>query len=220
MDEDVGVIERSFHAVGIGHEIGAQVAAVELHALDDVERGLHRLGFLDRDDAVLADLVHGLGDEVADGGIVVGRNGADLGDLFLVFDRLGELAKLAHHRLDAQVDAALEFDRVGAGRDVLHAFTIDGLGQNGRRRGAVAGHVGSLRGDLVHNLGAHVLERIIEFDLFGHRHAVLGGGRRAEFPVDHNVAALRAESHFYSISQLIDAALNLPTSILVEEKNF
>jgi hypothetical protein len=45
--------------------------------------GLEALGLLDRDDAVLADLLHRLGDEVADLGVVVGGDGADLGDLLL-----------------------------------------------------------------------------------------------------------------------------------------
>ena len=56
------------HALGVGHEVRRQVAAVELHALDDVERRLHRLGLLDGDDAFLADLLHRLGDHVADVG--------------------------------------------------------------------------------------------------------------------------------------------------------
>ena len=41
VDQDVGVFERGFHAVRIGDEVGAEVAAVELHALDHFELGLH-----------------------------------------------------------------------------------------------------------------------------------------------------------------------------------
>ena len=41
-DEDVGVLERRLHALGVGDEVRREVAAVELHALDDVERGLER----------------------------------------------------------------------------------------------------------------------------------------------------------------------------------
>ena len=50
------------------------------------------------------------------------------------------------------------------------------LGEHGRGGGAVAGHVGGLGGDLAHHLRAHVLERVLELDLLGHRHAVLGDG--------------------------------------------
>jgi hypothetical protein len=81
VDEDVGILELDDHLLGVGDEIGREIAAVELHAFDDLELGLHALGFLDGDHAVLADLVHRLGDHVADRLVAVGRDRADLGDL-------------------------------------------------------------------------------------------------------------------------------------------
>ena len=53
-----GSLEHDFHALGVGHEVRREVAAVELHALDDLEGRLEALRLLDRDDAFLADLVH------------------------------------------------------------------------------------------------------------------------------------------------------------------
>ena len=41
--------KHHLHALGVGHEVGREVAAVELHALDHVERGLHALGLFDGD---------------------------------------------------------------------------------------------------------------------------------------------------------------------------
>ena len=61
------VFQHALHALGVGDEVGGEIAAVELHAFDHFQRRLHGLGFLDRDDAVLADLLHGFGDDVADG---------------------------------------------------------------------------------------------------------------------------------------------------------
>ena len=81
VDQDVGVFELGDHLLGVGDEVGREIAAVELHAFDDVELGLEALGFLDGDDAVLADLLHRLGDHLADRLVAVGRDGADLGDL-------------------------------------------------------------------------------------------------------------------------------------------
>ena len=40
VDQDVGVVHLDAHLVGVGDEVGRDVAAVELHALDDVEFGL------------------------------------------------------------------------------------------------------------------------------------------------------------------------------------
>ena len=54
--------------------------------------GLEALGLLDRDDAVLADLLHRLGDDARrSSASLLARDGADLGDLLRVLGRLGEL---------------------------------------------------------------------------------------------------------------------------------
>ena len=56
----------------IGDEVGREEAAVELHPFDHLESGLGCLRFLDRDHAFAADLFHRVGDEFADGRVVVG----------------------------------------------------------------------------------------------------------------------------------------------------
>ena len=73
VQQDVGVLELGDHLLGVGDEVGREVAAVELHALDDLEFGLERLGFLDRDHALVADLLHRLGDHLADRRVAVRR---------------------------------------------------------------------------------------------------------------------------------------------------
>src|SRR5690606_14903398 len=98
--EDVGVLEGGLHALGIRHEVGAQVAAVELHALDDVQGRLGALRLFDGDDAFLADLLHRLAEELADGLVAVGAHGTDLRDLVGITGGLGELLQLLGQRLD------------------------------------------------------------------------------------------------------------------------
>ena len=71
----------------VGHEVRREVAAVELHALDDVELAGQRLGLFDRDHAFLADLLHRLGDHLADLGVAVRADRADLRDVFLALGR-------------------------------------------------------------------------------------------------------------------------------------
>ena len=34
VDDDVGVLEDDLHPLGVGHEVGAEVATIELHAVD------------------------------------------------------------------------------------------------------------------------------------------------------------------------------------------
>jgi hypothetical protein len=56
VDEHEALVELDLHVVGVGDEVGREVAAVELHALDDGDLGLEALALFDGDDAVLADL--------------------------------------------------------------------------------------------------------------------------------------------------------------------
>ena len=64
-----GSSSDGFHALGVGDEVGRDVALVEAHALDEVHLHAEGLRLLDGDDAVLADLVDGLGDHLADLGV-------------------------------------------------------------------------------------------------------------------------------------------------------
>jgi len=56
MDQDVRLLENDLHPLRVGDEVGGEVAAVELHPLDDFEGRLHPLGLLDGDDSFLANL--------------------------------------------------------------------------------------------------------------------------------------------------------------------
>ena len=121
-------------------------------------------------------------------------------------------------RLDGLVDAALDGHRVGAGGDVAQAFLIDRQGQDGRRGGAVAGHVAGLLGDGVDELGAHVLERIGQVDFLGDGDAVLGDGRAAEGLVDDDVAAGRPERDADGLGQLLGAREELLAGVVGVEQ--
>src|SRR5713226_812871 len=201
VDEDVGIFQRRFHALRVGHEVRRQVAAVKLHAFDDFELSLEGLGLFHGDDAVLADLLHRLGNDVAGDGL-----GQLVEFAFAALAGLG-VDGAANHR-NRFLDAPLHGHGVGAGRDRLHAFAIDGLRQNGGGGGAIASDVGSLGSDFTHHLRANVLQPIFQFDFFCHGHAVLGNGRRSEFLLNHNIAAFGAESHLHRVGQNINAAEN------------
>ncbi len=209
VDENVRILHLHPHLVGIGDEIGGDVAAVELHAFDDVEFGLQRLGFLNGDDALVADLLHGVREELADLGVAIGGDGADLGDFLVGGDLLGVLLEIFHDRLDRKIDAALEVHRVHAGGDRLGALLDDGGGEHGCSRGAVASDIGGLGGDLAHHLRAHVLELVFELDFLGDGDAVLSDAGSAEALVENDIAALGTERHLHRIIEDVDAAQHL-----------
>src|SRR5436309_4489370 len=214
-DEDEGIFQHRLHLLGIGHKIRGDVALVEHHPLDHLDRRLDALALLDGDHAVFADLVHGVGDEGAYRGIVGGDAGHRL-DRVLGLDRLGDLADLLHRHGDGAVDAALYRLPVCAGLNPLQALTDERLGENGRRGGAVAGDVLGLGGDLSDQLGACILERVFQLDLSRDGDAVVRDDGRAKFLFQDDVPALGAERDLHGVCQLVDAALHRPPGRLVE----
>src|SRR5690606_24876950 len=70
-NQDIRIFQHGNLLVGIVDEVGRQVAAVELHAFDDVQFVFQRLAVFNGNDAFLADLVHRIGDDFADGGVAV-----------------------------------------------------------------------------------------------------------------------------------------------------
>ena len=77
--QHVGVFQHALHLLRIGDEVRRQITAVELHAFDPFGFGLQALAFVDRDDAVFADALHGIGQNAADFGVVVGGHRWPLG---------------------------------------------------------------------------------------------------------------------------------------------
>src|SRR6266852_3530451 len=156
VDQNADIFQDALHAFRIGDEIRRKVAAVELHALDYFKGCLHRLGFLNSDDAVFADLLHGFGDEVADLLVGVGADCAALRD-HVALHLAGELLDLPHGNFNGLIDAALERHRVCARGNRSYTLTEDCLGQHGRGGGAVASHIRGLGRNLAHHLCTHVL---------------------------------------------------------------
>ncbi len=70
----------------------------------------------------------------------------------------------------------------------------------------------------LHELGAHVLERVFELDFLADGHAVLGDGRAAEGLVDDHVAAGRAHRDGDGVGQLVDAREHLGPGGVVEQQ--
>ena len=93
-DQDGRLFQHDFHATRIGDEVWAQVSTIKLHALNSLQKRMACFRILDRDDAVLADLLHGLGNEFSNFLIAVGGDGAHLGHSTLV-NGPGQLAQRA-----------------------------------------------------------------------------------------------------------------------------
>ncbi len=141
---------------------------------------------------------------------------AHLRDLLRVAGRLRHLLELrgdGHHRL---LDAALEVHRVHARSDELAAFAEDRLGEHRRGGRAVAGDLRGLAGDLLHQLGAYVLELVVELDLLGYGDTILGDRRRAPALLEQHVAAPRSQRDAHRVRDPVDAGEKPQAGVLVE----
>src|SRR5699024_4905587 len=165
------------------------------------------------DDAVGGDLLHGLGDQAADLR-VARRDGAHAGDVVAVLDLLAVALDGLHSSGDSLAHAAADVHGVGAGGHVLHAFGDHSLGQDGGGGGAVAGGVVGLGCDFLHQLGAHVLKRVLQLDLLGDGHAVVGDDGCAVLLVQHDVAALGAQGDLDGVGQRINAGAKCLAGVL------
>src|SRR5690349_19297601 len=218
--EDQRLVEFDSLAGLLVDEVRREVAAVELHALDDVEFVLQARAFFNGDDAFLADLFHRFRDGLADGLVGVRRDRADLGNRLVVLAGLGELLHFFDSGDDRLVDTALDVHRVAARGNGLEAFADDRLREHGGGGGAVAGFVRRVGSDFLHHLRAHVLELVLELDFLRDRHAVLGDGGGAEALVEHRVAALGAERRLDGVGEDVDAAEHLYARVIAESYFF
>src|SRR6185312_1864376 len=205
-NQDVRIFQDGDLLVRVVDEVGRQVAAIELHAFDHVQFVFQRLAVFDGDHAFLADLVHRVGDDFAHGHVAIGRDGADLRDGFAGGAGLGELVQLIHGHGHGLVDAALQIHGADAGGHVLQAFFDDRLGEHGGGGGTVAGVIGGLGGDFLHQLGTDVFELVFQFDFLGDGYTVLGHRRGAEGAVQHHVPTLRAHGGLDGVRQDVDTA--------------
>src|SRR5579859_8061570 len=145
VDKDIRVLQLGFHLFAVGHEIGGEIATVELHTFHYFNGSVGALCFFDGDDAFLAYFAKSLGDQLTDIVIVVGGDGGHLLDLVLVVaDGLGLGDEVGYHFLNSLVDAAFQVHGIGACRYVLQTLADDGLGKDRSRRSSVAGDVGGL----------------------------------------------------------------------------
>ena len=117
--------------------------------------------------------------------------------------------------VDGLFDAALDGHRVGAGGYHAQALAHDRLGEQRGGRRAVTGDVVGLGRDFLDELGAQVLEDVLELDLASDGHAVVGDRRGAELLVEHHVAALGAEGDLHGVGERVHTALERAPGFVV-----
>src|SRR5207237_7488637 len=115
--------------------------------------------------------------------------------LFMAFYRFRDLLEVFYNRLNGAIDTALQIHGIGSRGDVLDAFAIDRLGQDGRGGGTVAGKIAGLARDFLYHLRSHIFVPVLQLDIFSNRDPVFSDERRAELPAECNVTAFWAQSN-------------------------
>src|SRR6202035_2630137 len=90
------------------------------------------------------------------------------------------------------------------------------LREHGRRRRAVTGNVVGLLSYFLDQLGTDLLPRVLELDLLGDGHTIVGDRGGAPLLLEYHVPALGAEGYLHGVGELIHAALEAAPGVLVK----
>lgn len=166
-EEDQGLLELDLLGLGVGDEVGGDEAAVEAHTLGNLELIVESLALLAGDDTLLADLLHGGGNQLTNVLVAVGGDGGDLGNLLGGGDIALVGLEVLDDGLDGSLDTAAEIHGVAAGSNVLDGLGEDGAGEDGGGGGTVTGDLVGLAGNLLDEAGTEVLELVLQGDGLG-----------------------------------------------------
>ena len=180
IDEDAGIFNIDFHFLRVGDEVRRKIAAIKLHTLNNIKSGIHGFCFFNGDNTFFPNFIHCLGNDIADGLVIVGRDSTNLGNLFLLFGRFGNIGKLCNNSCNGFVDTAFNFHWIVAGSNKLGSFCINCLGKQGCGGGSVTSNITGFGGNLFNHLGAHVFKFAFQLDFFGNSYTVLGNNRRTK----------------------------------------
>lgn len=192
-EEDEGLLELDTLVLGVGDEVRGDEASVESHTLGNLNLVVNGSTFLDGDDTLLADLLHGLGNDGTDVGITVGGDGGNLGNLLRSGDDLFVSNEDLEDLVDSLLGTSTEIHGVAAGSDVLHTLRVDGSGEDSGGGGTVTGGVVGLGSNVLDKTSTEVLNGVLESDSLGDRDTVLGDLGPTEALADDDGSALGAE---------------------------
>src|SRR6202035_4676336 len=90
------------------------------------------------------------------------------------------------------------------------------LREHGRRRRAVTGNVVGLLRYFLDQLGTDLLPRVLELDLLGDGHTIVGDRGCAPLLLENHVPALGAEGYLHGVGELVHTALEAAPGVLVK----
>jgi hypothetical protein len=125
---------------------------------------MKRDAYLNSDDTLLANLVHGTGEKVTNVLVAVGGNGGDLGNLGRSGNDLGVLLQVLDNRVHGRLNTSPEVGRVHASGNGLEPLDEDGTRQNSGSGSTVTSSLVGLVRNILNEAGSEVLKLVLELN--------------------------------------------------------
>ena len=216
----VGVFKNAFHRIRVGHEIGREVTAIELHTFNPFDFGFEAFAFVDSDNAIFTNFFHGSGQLVADFSVVVGSDATNVSHVVFAFHFNRHLVKLFGDVGYSQFDTRFHLNRVYASNNRFETFVEDRFGHYRCSRRTVTSHIARFACDFSNHSGAHVFVDVFQVDFLRNGDTVLRNGWRTKALLKNNVSSLGAERNFDGTSKFGNATTNRFASFLIKRDNF
>ncbi len=130
MQQDVDIFEDGFLRIGVGHEVGRDIALVELHTFDHAQLVFHSFAFFDFDNTLFADLIDCISQDFADLWVVVCADSCYFCNIAVAFHvDTGRLDEFSYD-LSCFIYSTLDGHRVYPRGYMFQALEIDCLSQN------------------------------------------------------------------------------------------
>ena len=166
-EQDQGLLVLNLLGLGVGNEVGRSVSTVEAHTLSNLKLIVVGLALLNGDDTLLANLLHGSGDQLADVGIAVGRDGSDLSNLVTSGDVTLVLLEVVDGGINSGLDTTAQVHRVAASSNVLNGLGEDSTSKDSSGGGTITSEFVGLGSDILEETSTEVLVLVLELDGLG-----------------------------------------------------
>ena len=202
-DQDVRIIQDSFHFFHIGCHVCGNIAAVKLHTFYQIQFCFHGLGLFNRDNTIIRNFFHGICYHISDFIITCGNSCYSCHLMFAVYFAAHSCDSI-HSCLCCFFHTFTQDDRVCTCCQIFHTCLDHCLSQNGSSCGTITCYIIGLGSNFFYQLCTHVLECIFQLDLLCNGNTVVCNERSTILFIQNNVSSFRSKCYFYCICQFIN----------------
>jgi hypothetical protein len=137
-------------------------------------------------------------------------------DLLLCDECFAHIRELGDDEISCFLHTIFEFDGIDSRAYFPETFLYHSVGEECRGRRTISGSVIGLACCFLDELSAHVLDLILELDLFGDRDSVIGDLRSSVRFRKNHITTLRPHSAYDGLRDLLHTGEHFETSFVSE----